>query len=285
MSDNEQMGTQAQPEGEAVASNTGAENAAENTQEEVNAEAGQEGGEGAGNGGEGAAEGQEQAEEKAKQKKPLSWEMKRIHEETNKRRDAERRAQELEAQLSQYRTGNNAGQEAQEGGEQPSIDDIRRQTRDEIRREETQRQEAERRNAACNNVFEKGVAEIADFVDARDTLVTAFGHEINSRPEFLDAITELDNGHQVFAELGRNPDEAERILSLPPVRMALEIAKLGTRLSKPNTPTPKPVSKVPPPVNPIGGKPTESNVLEDPDADQDKWSREFLKRFSERNRG
>ncbi|KAA3504601.1 hypothetical protein DXM27_05145 [Rhizobium rhizogenes] len=279
------MGTQAQPEGEAVAANAGADNAAENRHEEVNAEAGQEGGEGAENGGENAAaEGQEQTEEKAKLKKPLSWEMKRIHEETNKRREAERRAQELEAELSRVRGGNGASQEQAEAGEQPSIDDIRRQTRDEIRREETQRQEAERRNAACNNVFEKGVAEIDDFVDARDTLVTAFGHEINARPEFLDAITDIDNGHQVFAELGRNPDEAERILSLSPVKMAMEIAKLGTKLSKPNTPAPKPVSKVPPPVNPLGGKPTEPNVLDDPDADQDKWSKEFLKRFSERQR-
>lgn len=279
MDPNELMATQGQPGGEAAA-NPGNETAPELTNDELDTNAseaqGSEGGEGEGQGGEAAAGTEEQQPEtpKPQQKKPLSWEMKRIHEETNKRREAEQRARDLEAELARARGGNPPSDPPADGSP-PSIEEIRRQERENIRREETANAEVARRNAACNTTFEKGVAEIPDFDDARVSLVTAFGHEINTRPEFLDAITELDNGHQVFAELGRNPAEAERILSLTPVKMALEIARMGDKLAKPATPTPKPISKVPAPVTPVGGTAKTTPALEDPDVDQDTWSKDY----------
>lgn len=279
MDPNDLTATQGQPEGEAAA-NPGNETAPELNNDEQHHDAGQgegtEGGEGEGQGGEPAtgAEDQQPETPKPQQKKPLSWEMKRIHEETNKRREAEKRAADAEAELTRLRGGNTPSDPPADGTP-PSIEEIRRQERENIRREESVNNETARRNAACNSTFEKGVAEIPDFDDARVSLVSAFGHEINARPEFLDTITELDNGHQVFAELGRNPEEAERILSLSPVKMALEIARMGDKLAKPATPAPKPISKVPAPVTPVGGaaKPTPS--LDDPDIDQDTFSRDF----------
>ncbi|MBB3521054.1 hypothetical protein [Rhizobium sp. BK456] len=278
--DNSLTATQGQPEGEAAA-NPGNEAAPELNNDELNTDAGQgentEGGEGEGQGSEataGAEEQQQPETPKPQQKKPLSWEMKRIHEETNKRREAEQRARELEAELARAR-GGAAPTETPADGTPPSIEEIRRQEREAIRREETVNAEIARRNAACNATFEKGVADIPDFDDARVSLVSAFGHEINTKPEFLDAITELDNGHQVFAELGRNPAEAERILSLSPVKMALEIARMGDKLAKPATPAPKPISKVPPPVTPVGGSAKTTTAIDDPDVDQETWSRDY----------
>lgn len=278
---NELTATQGQPEGEAAAI-PGNEAAPELNNDEQHHDAGQgegtEGGEGEGQGEEATAGAEEQRPEtpKPQPKKPLSWEMKRIHEETNKRRQAEDRARDLEAELTRVR-GGTAPTDPPADGAPPSIDEIRRQEREAIRREETVNAEVARRNKACNAVFDKGIADIPDFTDAQDSLITAFGHEINTKPEFLDAITELDNGHQVFAELGRNPAEAERILGLSPVKMALEIARLGDKLAKPATPAPKPISRVPAPVTPVGGQPQTTAALEDPDADQSTWSSEFNK--------
>lgn len=288
---NELTATQGQPEGEAAAI-PGNEAAPELNNDEQHHDAGQgentEGGEGEGTGEEATAgSGEQQQQEEApkpQQKKPLSWEMKRIHEETNKRREAEQRARDLEAELARARGGTQQPDPPADGAP-PSIDEIRRQEREAIRREESVNAEIARRNAACNSVFEKGVTEIPDFDDARISLVSAFGHEINTKPEFLDAITELDNGHQVFAELGRNPAEAERILGLSPVKMALEIARMGDRLAKPATPAPKPISKVPPPVSPVGGQPKTTVALDDPDADQSTWSADFHKMMAEKLKG
>ena len=277
--ENDLTGTQPLPEGETAAI-PGNEAAPELSNDEQHHDAGQgentEGGEGEGQGGEATAGTEEQQPEtpKPQQKKPLSWEMKRIHEETNKRREAEQRARDLEAELARARGGNTPSDPPADGTP-PSIEEIRRQEREAIRREETVNAEVARRNAACNSTFEKGLAEVPDFDEARVSLVTAFGHEINAKPEFLDAITELDNGHQVFAELGRNPAEAERILALSPVKMALEIARMGDKLAKPATPAPKPISKVPAPVTPVGGQPKTVPVLDDPDADQEAWSKEY----------
>lgn len=287
---NELTATQGQPEGEAAAI-PGNEAAPELNNDEQHHDAGEgentDGGEGEGQGeGQPAAGAEQQQEEapKPQQKKPLSWEMKRIHEETNKRRQAEDRARDLEEQLARAR-GGPAPTDPPADGAPPSIDEIRRQERESIRREETVNAEIARRNAACNSVFEKGVADIPDFDDARVSLVSAFGHEINTKPEFLDAITELDNGHQVFAELGRNPAEAERILGLSPVKMALEIAKMGDKLAKPAAPAPKPISKVPAPVSPVGGQPQTTAALDDPDADQSTWSAEYHKMMAEKFKG
>lgn len=279
--DNSLTATQGQPDGESAAI-PGNEAAPELNNDEQHNDAGQgegtEGGEGEGQGEEqptaGAEEQQQPETPKPQQKKPLSWEMKRIHEETNKRRQAEERARELEAELARAR-GGAAPTDPPADGAPPSIEEIRRQEREAIRREETVNAEIARRNAACNATFEKGVADIPDFDDARVSLVSAFGHEINTKPEFLDAITELDNGHQVFAELGRNPAEAERILSLSPVKMALEIARMGDKLAKPATPAPKPISKVPPPVTPVGGSAKTTTAIDDPDVDQETWSRDY----------
>jgi hypothetical protein len=74
----------------------------------------------------------------------------------------------------------------------------------------------------------------------------------------LEAVTQLPDAHKVLHHLGSNMDEAARILSLAPVPMALELAKLSQ-----SAPKPKPVSKAPPPIKPIDGQPTGTKSPED----------------------
>lgn len=275
MEDNELEGTQPAPEGETV-ENPGIVSAPEQEEHTPETLEHEEGGE---EPAEVSAE--PEVEQPKPEKKKLSWEIRRINELTAKQREAERRAAEYEAENARLRGIPAEERTAENTAQQPSIEEIRRQEREAIRREEQIRLDTDRFNQACNATFEKGVADIPDFVDARDTLMNSLGDEVARKPEFLQIITKLDNGHQVFAELGRNPEEAERILRLSAVEMAVEMAKMGEKLAKPVV---KPVSKVPAPVTPIGGKTTVASRLDDPDVSMDKFAPEFLKMLANKGR-
>jgi hypothetical protein len=101
-------------------------------------------------------------------------------------------------------------------------------------------------NEACNTTYQKGKDSFQDFDEA------VKGHnmlgDLGQRREYLEAINSLPNGPQVYHHLGKHLDDAAHILSLPPVKMALELSKLGDKLSKP-----APVSKAPAPIKPLGG--------------------------------
>jgi hypothetical protein len=264
MADEELDPTQGAPEGETVV-NPGGEAPAPEQETEIEQP-------------EGEAEQPETPEEPEKpeeqpkpEKKKTPWELRRINEETNKRREAEKRLAEAEAELKRLRSPKPASTEEPE---HLDVEAIRAQERDRIRLEEAGRLETERFNAACNQVYEKGVAAFgADFDNATATLSQALGDEMQKRPEFLQAITELDNGHQVYYELSRNPEEAERLLRMSPVKMALEIAKMSANVSKP---APKPISKAPAPVAPVGGTAKPSVRLED-DLPMDQWADKYLR--------
>ncbi len=70
--------------------------------------------------------------------------------------------------------------------------------------------------------------------------------------EFMSLITDADiipDGHKIIAALADNPEEAQRILSLDPVRMAAALAKFSTTAKAPE----KKISQAPAPIKPIGG--------------------------------
>ena len=115
---------------------------------------------------------------------------------------------------------------------------------------------------AANRTAERGAAEFKDWETARAALVGNFADEIRANPGFIVAVTSLDNGHAVFRHLGLNPDEADRILSMNPAKMGVELAKLERKLT---TKAPAPVSKAPAPIKPI-----EARVV--PEQDPDKMS-------------
>ena len=101
----------------------------------------------------------------------------------------------------------------------------------------------------CNRVNDEGEKAFKDFDDARSTLTVAYGDQIAAKPEFLQAITALDDGHKVFYHLGKNPELAEKILNMAPVQMAVKLAGLASELRSKETR----VSNAPTPIRPLNG--------------------------------
>lgn len=162
--------------------------------------------------------------------------------------------------------------EVKPGEEKPPSEEERRR---EVEAEARRLVDIERFNADCNRTLESGQKDFPDFEAARVDIIAAFGSTINRRPDFLEAINEIPDGHKVFYHLGKNLDEADRVLRLPPTKMAIELTKLSSALGKP--PAPKPVSKVPAPITPIGGTGRAAGVVLDDKLSMDKWSDEFIK--------
>jgi len=102
-------------------------------------------------------------------------------------------------------------------------------------------------NKACNDIAEAGKTEFPDFDDSIKNLNMLGGM---STP-MLETLTEIPNAHKVIQALGKDPDMAERVMRLPPVKMAMELARIESSLGK--TPAPKPVSTAPKPITPIDG--------------------------------
>ena len=102
---------------------------------------------------------------------------------------------------------------------------------------------------ACNEVADHGEATFPDFGEAVQNFTLMGGPPA----PLLEAITALgkEDGSRVYYELGKNPGEAQRILSLSPARMAVEIARMA---SKPRAVAP--VSRAPAPITPVNARST-----------------------------
>ncbi len=71
-------------------------------------------------------------------------------------------------------------------------------------------------------------------------------------PEFMAIITDAElipDGHKVIAALAEHPEDAQHILSLPPLKMAAALAKFAGTAKVPE----KKISQAPAPIKPIGG--------------------------------
>ncbi|MFM0020905.1 hypothetical protein [Paraburkholderia azotifigens] len=176
-----------------------------------------------------------EAVEPAAQEKPKNdWVQRRIDQLTREKHEEKRQREALEQQLRQY--------------QQPTESTTPKQmTADEIRAEAKRLIQQEKFDDACNKVFDAGKTEFPDW----DSSLRTFQMLGGASPEFLEAVTAMDAGHKVLHYLGQNPEVAERLLSLPPLRMALELARLESTVGQAK---PKPVSNAPAPINPIGGR-------------------------------
>ena len=129
----------------------------------------------------------------------------------------------------------------------------------------------------CNTVYDKGKKEIPDFEQAMKGF-DVFGG-LQRFPTFVQAAVGLENAHKVLHQLGNNLDEAERILSLPPVQQAVELAKLDLQIK--NTVAAPPVSQAPRPVAPVAG--ASGDPTPTPDDDGDFKSQEDYRKYREKN--
>lgn len=181
--------------------------------------------------------GTEQTEvaEKPKDSAPKGdWVQRRIDQLTREKHEANRRAEEAEARAVQRETQTTEAQPTN-----LSAKDIDRAVEQRLKQRDF--------DSACNKVFEAGKKEFPDF----DSSLKTFQMLGGAPAEFLEAVTSLENGHKVLQHLGQDPDAASHLLSLPPLKMALELARLETSLGQAK---PASVSKAPPPITPIGSK-------------------------------
>lgn len=279
---NELGGTQTAPDGTTVEL-PGNETAPElNNDDELNNDTG-EGGEGEGGEEHPEVKAKTDSEEQPDKNKQKPFYEKRFGELTRKAREAERRAEELQARLDAMERGESTTTKTEE------------ETPPKPRQQPTQQPETDVEKAAerlvaqreftakVNSVIAAGEAEYdRDSFTQKCNLIADIGGE--AVPEFMKIVTDADvvtDGHKVIAALADDPEEAERILSLNPVKMALAITKLSEKLAKPVT---KQVSKVPAPVEPVNGAARTSTKLDDPNTPMDEFAGTFLKNMAARRR-
>lgn len=226
------------------------------------------------------------------------WAQKRINELTAKRYEAERVAkQEKEARtlsdaqnaellrqlaakgtVSADGTTTTVTPAAKPGPTQAEIDTL-------VATRAAELAQAERFTNACNVVADEGKREYKDWDEALRnlTLVGALGKDVS--PEFLETAVELRSPHKILHHLGKNLEEAERIVNLPPKRMAMEMARIEAQLNSPTVPVVAPVSQAPAPVIPVGGAAKVGAVdVNDTTTPIDDWMAQRQKQMDERRK-
>ena len=99
----------------------------------------------------------------------------------------------------------------------------------------------------------------------------------------MQGIMATDAPHKVLYELGKNPDEYQRIMDLPPLKRQSEFVKLSL---KQDAPKPKP-SAAPDPVEPLRGKAAPTSLddkLLDDSLSPDEWNAAWEAREAEKFR-
>lgn len=120
---------------------------------------------------------------------------------------------------------------------------------------------------ACNKLAD----DAAKIDKTFDTKIKAVAEEAGPIPSVMIGIlNDLDNGGSILNHLASDIDEYERVISLPPTKMALELAKLSTKLTK-QKPGPKPISKMPPPNERLGGKASRNDLVLRDDEPMSDW--------------
>lgn len=121
--------------------------------------------------------------------------------------------------------------------------------------------------ARTASVIHAGDKEFKDFTE-RCATVAGFGLAPAQKPEFMQTIAELPDGHKVIAHLADNADLAMQLAQAPAHRMAVRLAAIAADLSKP-----PPVSKAPPPLEAPRGAVTPSRSIYDPNISTEEYSR------------
>jgi len=197
-------------------------------------------------GAEQTAEPEATAEPDKTEEKKDPWFMKRIHQQSAKIADLARQADNLareKAYLEQRLSFNGQGQ-PDANQMQMSPHDIERLV--DLRAQE--RSHVQSFNHAADATYDAGVKEFPDFPQAVDTL-RALGV---MDPGLVQIVLDVAKGdaHKALYQLGKNPEQAERVFSLPPIQMAVELSKIAA--SAPGR-QPPPLSKAPDPISPVSG--------------------------------
>lgn len=182
-------------------------------------------------------------EEKAKARKRLSD---RLREQTYHRREAERKAAELQAQLQEFKAQSKLKKEPDpddyDDRDRYSADKARwiEQERERIRHEEREQIKKEVYHADAQKKLQ---ADTADYLAGRALVIKddpkfhEYEKEIDKIVEIYDApeiqnaiLRSKKNGARIVQHLGNNPDELEEIASASPQERIFLMGKLSARL-------------------------------------------------------
>lgn len=106
-------------------------------------------------------------------------------------------------------------------------------------------------DSACEATVAAGRKEFPDWDSRINVVASAVDRndpqEVAAYHSLVNAALATGEAHRVLHQLGSDPGEAARVLALPTVKMAIEVAKLAAR-------EPEPVSRVPKPLTPVNGR-------------------------------
>lgn len=175
------------------------------------------------------------------------------------RKAAERKAAEYQAQIA-----------AIQAGQPGALDEATVMARAE------QIATAKAFDAQCDKIATDGAKAFPDFQEALRDLWDAMNCPPNQlHVPLIEAAIEAGEPHKILHYLGTNPDEAERLATMPLHRQAVAIAKLAAKLT-PAEPV-KPVSKAPAPLNTVTATstaPVERDMMKMGFADYEKKHRQ-----------
>lgn len=207
------------------------------------------------------------------------WFQDRFDEMTKSQRIAEREKEALIEQNAQLLTQLAAAKKPSDSANpapiQPKAETVAIQRPQDIERLVNERAAAialsNQFNETCNAVAEAGEKEFTkeSFGESMKVLSQIGLIESPDKPQiFLEVVTSIPNSHRLLQHLGRNPDEAARLRSLPPVRIAAELARMEVGLSKPRDAN---VSGAPAPIKPLNATSKTEVDIYDKDIPMSQW--------------
>lgn len=183
---------------------------------------------------------------------PKPWYERRIADLTRVRHARESRIAELEAQVAEL-------SRPPEDRRMPQTPEELAAVTDRLATEKAQKLSAQQAfDTACNDVYKQGKAEYADFDAVLGNFVPLGGLNV----ELIEAALATDVPSKVLYHLGKNLDEADRVMQLSPIRKVAELTKIAVKLTTP-PPAPK-VSGAPKPI-PVSGARAGRVPAEDPE--------------------
>jgi hypothetical protein len=102
-------------------------------------------------------------------------------------------------------------------------------------------------NTKANAIHKAGMQAYPDF----ETQLIALREVGGLSPDLIEAAAEAGDAHKIFHYLGKNLDEAERVMALAPAAQGAALARINAKVNA--APAPKPQSKIPPPIKPVAG--------------------------------
>lgn len=186
------------------------------------------------------------AEPVAEEIKKTPWFQTRIDHLTREKHEARREADDLRRQLTERASAPNETQNLGSQIDPVSIQRMADERANQIVKEQNF-------NQACNRVYDSGKKELGADFDAAIQNFNMLGG-LSSHPALVEAATLLPEGHKILHHLGTNLEEAARIISLPPMQMALAISDIQSKVRTSN------ISSAPAPIKPLGSSGSTSTV-------------------------